>query len=81
MSDRVRCKFVCIGVNREDPTVHATFNAVTATDDPESENSRFWRWTPNGRLDLYIDNPDASNDFKEGEEYYLDIQLIKAKKD
>lgn len=36
------------------------------------ENKEFWKMTPSGKLELWIDNPDAMSAFDFGE-YYLDI--------
>ncbi|MHC5615126.1 MAG: hypothetical protein ACYTXA_30145 [Nostoc sp.] len=37
------------------------------------ENKSFWQATPSGKLDMYINNPNAAEFFKAGVEYYIDF--------
>lgn len=37
------------------------------------ENRRFFLASPNGRLEMTIDNPGAAVQFKQGRYYYLDM--------
>lgn len=46
---------------------------VYANGDPNHENSKFWTWTPSGKLELGTINPEAWAPFKIGQEVYLDI--------
>lgn len=41
--------------------------------DPNSENSKFWRWSPSGSIQLGCLNPEASKQFELGKEYYIDF--------
>lgn len=43
--------------------------------DENSENNKFWKASPSGTLSLWINNPEAYKQFKEGQEYYLDFTL------
>tara|TARA_R100001143_G_scaffold63314_1_gene69676 strand:- start:3370 stop:3636 length:267 start_codon:yes stop_codon:yes gene_type:complete len=43
------------------------------SDDPKSENRRFWEASPSGALELCCANPAAVEQFKLGGEYYLDF--------
>jgi hypothetical protein len=45
------------------------------SDDPTSENKKYWDATPSGELTMCITNPGAFGQFEEGNEYYLDITL------
>jgi hypothetical protein len=40
---------------------------------PDSENGRFFRYTPCGRLSLSTVNPSAAEAFVVGRDYYLDF--------
>jgi hypothetical protein len=40
------------------------------------ENKSFSKWTPSGKLELSITNPDVFDFFKEGSEIYLDISQV-----
>jgi hypothetical protein len=51
-------------------------SAVYGNDDPESENSKFWRWTPNGQLVMACLNPEAVKQFELGKSYYLDFTPV-----
>lgn len=41
--------------------------------DPDHENTKFWRATPSGRLELGMVNLAAAEMFELGKEYYLDF--------
>lgn len=49
------------------------FQPVYANNDPNHENSRFWRYSPSGELRLGTVNPEAWSQFELGKEYYLDF--------
>lgn len=40
------------------------------------ENKKFWKATPNGKLELSITHPDAAKYFEVGKEYYLDFTEV-----
>jgi hypothetical protein len=37
------------------------------------ENKAFWEATPNGKLEMFVDNPEAFARFQVGKEYYIDF--------
>ena len=41
--------------------------------DPQSENGRFYKYTPSGEIKLSVLNPDAAAAFEIGEEYYVEF--------
>lgn len=43
------------------------------SDDPESENKTFWQATPNGSIQMYIENVEAAKMFQAGKEIYVDF--------
>ena len=43
------------------------------SDDPNSENRKFWEATPSGMFSMNISNQQAWGWFKEGKEYLLDF--------
>jgi len=47
--------------------------AVYGTDDPQSENSKFWTATPTGSISLAINNPLGAEVFELGKDYYVDF--------
>lgn len=57
------------------------FNPVSKSsgypEDGSDENNTFAKFSPSGMLSLTIANPALLNQFKEGEEYYLDFTLAK----
>lgn len=68
-----RAKFHCglsqkVGQPTQDSTRYS-FTAVTQGGTPEDE--LYYRATPNGRLELVVDNPAVT--FEPGRAYYLDI--------
>lgn len=73
----VRAKFRCTSVTQfasgsggASSVRQFKFNAVCADEVPE--NARFHRATPNGSLEITVDNPDVQ--FEPGKCYYLDFQ-------
>ena len=38
------------------------------------ENREFWKYTPSGKLEMVIDNPEAYKQFEEMGEFYLTIE-------
>lgn len=67
-----RCKFVCVSA-KPNP-----FNAdlwdygfvAVYSSDPDSENAKFWKYTPSGQLNFQSFNFPL---FEVGKEYYLDL--------
>lgn len=49
------------------------FAPVYANNDPEHENSKFWKATPMGAIELGTINPEAWKQFEIGKEYYVDF--------
>lgn len=48
---------------------------VAVTADSE-ENKKFFRWTPNGRIDIGILNPEAWKQLPLGAEIYVDFTVV-----
>lgn len=48
----------------------------TYDSNPESENGKFWSASPGGQLSLNCVNPQASEYFELGQEYYLDFTKV-----
>ncbi|MDR7237127.1 hypothetical protein [Neobacillus drentensis] len=46
------------------------FFAVT---NGSNENKTFWKYTPSGKIEMQIDNPEAFKMFEVGKEYYVDF--------
>lgn len=46
---------------------------VAVGDDGIPENQRYHKATPNGQIEMVIDNPPASNQFTPGKECYVDF--------
>jgi hypothetical protein len=52
-----------------------SFSPVYANNDPSHENSKFWKQSPSGSLELGTINPEAWKQFELGKQYYLDFTL------
>ena len=73
MSQKVRAKFVCVGVSDNPEQEQKNISLIPVTDGSE-ENKSFSKYTPAGGVDLTISyETEASNFFEEGSEYYLDF--------
>ncbi len=71
---KTRCKFICDEIStqncgNEGVAYSALFVPVT-TGCPENES--FFKWTPNGKIELTTLKDQL---FKPGKEYYIDISL------
>jgi hypothetical protein len=40
------------------------------------EDGAFWQATPQGSLEMVIDNPDASEQFQPGDKFYLTFERV-----
>lgn len=76
MSATIRAKFHCSEVNKMAyGQERAKLTAVVA-DAGIPENSSFAKSTPNGNLDIWIDNPAAQGFLVPGKYYYLDFTEV-----
>lgn len=71
----VRAKFLCIekgeaGLQPCQKTAKITLTPVTGTTE---ENKSFWKYTPSGKIELQVVNPEAADQFEVGKEYYIDF--------
>lgn len=73
MSRSTRCKFRCASVTPEADGFYICLYPVTGG---STENDQFFQYTPAGRLDLSIVNPDAAQMFEPGKTYYIDISEV-----
>lgn len=68
----MRAKFrVDSTTNHSSGTLSVILSPVT--NGADSENAEFWKYTPHGKLDMDITNPNAQEFFKPGADYYLDF--------
>lgn len=51
---------------------------LTAVYGDSEENKKFFKWTPNGRIEIGMLNPEAWKQFPLGAEIYVDFTLAKA---
>jgi hypothetical protein len=72
---KIRAKFL---VHKAEKNDHGgQYVEATPVTTGEGDNADFAKATPSGSLSLYIDNPDAVDFFKEGDEVYLTFQKEK----
>jgi hypothetical protein len=74
----VRAKFKCTQVepskqSEAEGCATIRLSAVYGNDDPNHENTSFFRWTPSGDICLGIVNVQAAKQFEVGKEYYVDF--------
>jgi hypothetical protein len=71
---KTRAKFQVMSITR-----YALFQGAKIemtpvySDDPEHPNRSFWEATPNGKIEMQINNPAALQQFEVGKEYYVDF--------
>ena len=75
MSTTVRGKFFVLGIRRQPHSSGSQIElgAVSATDNEQSENTMYHRYTPSGTISLFIDNPAAEAFFSLGRTVYVDF--------
>lgn len=72
----VRAKFqvssvkLSLGYDGTVGTAEVELHPVTSGSE---ENKGFWKYTPNGAIRMSITNPDAYNQFRIGQEFYVDF--------
>lgn len=74
----VRAKFRVDSVNRLSWERGKTNAAVVVmspvySNDPNSENKAFWEATPNGKIEMTINNLAAFDQFQPGDSFYVDF--------
>lgn len=65
------CKFKCISVTQNEGDTKSTTMVPVYSNQPDSENAKFWKMTPSGKLELNFTNPEVS--FVPGKEYMIEI--------
>lgn len=70
----VRAKFRVHSVTKNVSNEETAFNVMLypVTADTE-ENKQYWKWTPNGQIQLTTINAKAAEQFEVGKEYYVDF--------
>lgn len=75
----MRCKF------KVDSVTHLPNDARSIEMSPvtggSDENKTFWKWTPSGKITLYSVNAAAVDQYKPGDEVYVDLTLPIRKED
>ncbi len=77
----LRCKMRVERVTRDyDQTgqpmnEHVTLQAVYSND-PESENAKWAKWTPSGKLEITINNPNAFGALTREHEFFVDFTPV-----
>lgn len=69
---KVRAKFNCHYIQKNEESRGITVNMLAVTDGSE-ENKSFSEFTPSGQLSIVIDKGEAKEYFEEGKDYYLDF--------
>lgn len=76
MDIRAKFKVDSIQVHGEENTT-IRLRAVYS-DDPNHENAKYWKYTPSGDLTMTVVSS-VVKDFKEGQEYYITLELAESK--
>lgn len=72
----VRAKFTVTNIEDHGALKTILMTPVVGNGDPESENSKFWSYTPSGVIRLGTINEAAAAQFKQGGEVYVDFTPI-----
>ena len=81
----IRAKFVLLAQKNSEgywkgkPAIQADYNFIAVySEDPESENKKYWDATPSGQLILSCVNPAVLKEFVVDQEYYVDITPVES---
>lgn len=73
----MRAKYYCSKVEKVQDSLIAHLHGVKGSDlEDDVESNQFNIAAPIGKLQIWIDNPNADDFFKKGKEYYLDISEV-----
>lgn len=64
----IRAKFICLSVTDAGDSKSVLLTAVTGN---SPENQQYWKYTPSGRIELSVLNPDVK--FTPQKSYYVDF--------
>lgn len=71
---KTRAKFQVMSITKYAQFTGAKIEmAPVYSDDPSHPNKAFWEATPNGKIEIQINNPLAIQQFEVGKEYYVDF--------
>lgn len=70
MSKTTRCKMKCTEVLEQEACGFSYAFEPVYSEDKESENAKFFKFTPSGKLELGCTN---GHGFEVGKEYYIDV--------
>ena len=68
--DMVRAKFTCSRNEKQGESMRLEFTPVFTGSE---ENKNFFKWTPGGKIELQVVNPEAAEKFELGKEYFVDF--------
>lgn len=69
----VRAKFKVDSVTHGNDSSAVYLSPVYGNDDPEHENTKFYKWTPGGQISLQVVRRETAERFELGKEYYVDF--------
>jgi len=75
MVNKVRGKFFVIGQEKwpNQQGTNIKLGAVSASDQDNKENCMFNKFTPNGTVQMFVNNPEAEAFFTLGKSIYVDF--------
>ena len=78
MNKTLRCKMRVSEVlhvkNSKGETEQERVNLMAVySNDPDSENAQWSKWTPSANFEIYINNPEAFGKLGSGHEFYVDF--------
>lgn len=73
MSSIVRAKFRCVATNKSDYGAGPQDTVILQPVTSGQGNESWSKWTPAGKLEMTITNPEAVAKFELGKSYFLDF--------
>ncbi len=73
----MRAKYYCSGIRKLENSLIAHLKGVSGNDpEDDVDSNQFNLAPPVGKLEIWIDNPNAEDFFQKGKVYYLDISEV-----
>jgi len=70
---KMKCTKISITSHHEGVDLKTIELQPVYSNDKDSENAQFYKWTPSGKVEIGVLNPAAAEQFVLGKEYFVDF--------
>lgn len=76
MVDKARCKFRCTTVDPQGGDTQKVVLEAQYDQAMTQEDESFSKYTPSGRMEFHVQNPNLNGFFEPGKAYYIDVSPV-----